>query len=67
MRYRAIVATFLALCLSVLITACSSELPTSKEGLNYDEIRNTGLANTCTEIQATVRVPFRWNRATSTS
>jgi photosystem II oxygen-evolving enhancer protein 1 len=55
MRYRAIVATFLALCLSVLITACSSELPTSKEDLTYDEIRNTGLANSCPTIQATVR------------
>ncbi len=54
MRYRAIVATFLALCLSVFITACS-ELPTSKEGLTYEEVRNTGLANTCPEIQATVR------------
>ncbi|MFM2431209.1 MAG: hypothetical protein RLZZ511_2422 [Cyanobacteriota bacterium] len=55
MRYRAIVATFLALCLSVLITACSSDVPTSKEGLTYEEIHNTGLANTCPTIQATVR------------
>ncbi len=55
MRYRAIVATLLAFCLSVLITACSSELPTSKEDLTYDEIRNTGLANSCPQIQSTVR------------
>jgi photosystem II oxygen-evolving enhancer protein 1 len=55
MRYRAIVATLLAFCLSVLITACSSELPTSKEDLTYEDIRNTGLANSCTTIQSTVR------------
>jgi photosystem II oxygen-evolving enhancer protein 1 len=55
MRYRAIVATFLAFCLSVLITACSSSEPTSTEGLTYEEIRNTGLANNCPEIQATLR------------
>ncbi len=55
MRYRAIVATFLAFCLSVLVTACSSSEPTSSEGLTYEEIRNTGLANNCPEIQATLR------------
>jgi photosystem II oxygen-evolving enhancer protein 1 len=55
MRYRAIVATFLAFCLSVLITACSSELPTSTEGLTYEDIHNTGLANNCPEIEATIR------------
>jgi photosystem II oxygen-evolving enhancer protein 1 len=55
MRYRAIVATFLAFCLSMLITACSSELPTSTEGLTYEDVRNTGLANNCPEIEATLR------------
>jgi photosystem II oxygen-evolving enhancer protein 1 len=55
MRYRAIVATFLALCLSMFITACSSELPTSTEGLTYDDVHNTGLANNCPTIEATVR------------
>jgi photosystem II oxygen-evolving enhancer protein 1 len=56
MRYRAIVATFMALCLSVLITACSSsEVSKSKEGMTYEDIRNTGLANSCPEIEATLR------------
>lgn len=55
MRYRAIVATFLAFCLSVLITACSSELPTSTEGLTYEDVHNTGLANNCPELEATIR------------
>jgi photosystem II oxygen-evolving enhancer protein 1 len=39
----------------MFITACSSELPTSTEGLTYDDIHNTGLANNCPTIEATVR------------
>jgi photosystem II oxygen-evolving enhancer protein 1 len=55
MRYRALISTFLAFCLSVLITACSSEAPTTGEGLTYEEIRNTGLANLCPQIEVTAR------------
>jgi photosystem II oxygen-evolving enhancer protein 1 len=56
MRYRTLIVAFLALCLSVL-TACS-EGPanaTSREQLTYDEIVNTGLANSCPEISETRR------------
>lgn len=54
MRYRALIATLMAFCLSIFITACS-EAPTSKEGLTYEEIHNTGLANSCPTIEATAR------------
>ncbi|MGF1491478.1 MAG: photosystem II manganese-stabilizing polypeptide [Microcoleaceae cyanobacterium] len=55
MRYRALVATLLALCLSVL-TACSGG-PSSKapELLTYDDIRNTGLAVNCPSLPETAR------------
>lgn len=55
MRYRALLAAFFALCLSVL-TACS-EAPsaTSNIPLTYDEIRNTGLANSCPQVDETRR------------
>ncbi|NJL86800.1 MAG: Photosystem II manganese-stabilizing polypeptide [Leptolyngbyaceae cyanobacterium SM1_1_3] len=55
MRYRALIVTFLALCLSVL-TACS-EAPaaTSDVPLTYDQIRNTGLANSCPQLNETTR------------
>jgi photosystem II oxygen-evolving enhancer protein 1 len=54
MRYRALIVTFLALCLSVL-TACSDAPALSKEALTYDDIRNTGLANSCPQIEETSR------------
>ncbi len=55
MRYRALIAAFLALCLGVL-TACS-ESPTniSRDQLTYDDILNTGLANSCPQISETSR------------
>ena len=55
MRYRALIVTLLALCLSVL-TACS-EGPTvaSSESLTYDQIRGTGLANNCPNLPETAR------------
>ncbi len=54
MRYRALIVTFLAMCLSVL-TACSDAPAMSKEALTYDDIRNTGLANSCPQIEETSR------------
>lgn len=55
MRYRAFVAAFLALCLGVL-TACSDNPQNiSKDQLTYDDILNTGLANSCPQISATSR------------
>ncbi|MBX2863405.1 MAG: photosystem II manganese-stabilizing polypeptide [Leptolyngbyaceae cyanobacterium MAG.088] len=55
MRYRALIVAFLALCMSVL-TACS-DAP-SADGdtpLTYDQIRNTGLANSCPQISSVRR------------
>ncbi|MEM6253993.1 MAG: photosystem II manganese-stabilizing polypeptide [Cyanobacteria bacterium P01_D01_bin.156] len=54
MRYRALIVAFLALCMGVL-TACS-DAPSadSNTPLTYDQIRNTGLANSCPQI-ASVR------------
>ncbi len=55
MRYRALLAAFFALCLGVL-TACS-EAPVANSNipLTYDEIRNTGLANSCPQVEETRR------------
>lgn len=51
MRYRAIFAAFLALCLAIL-TACSEgpATATNTEQLTYDEVLGTGLANQCPQI-----------------
>ena len=55
MRYRALIVAFLALCMG-LLTACS-DAP-SADGdtpLTYDQIRNTGLANSCPQISSVRR------------
>jgi len=49
MRYRTIIASLLALCLGVL-TACSDSSNVSRNELTYDDILNTGIANTCLEL-----------------
>lgn len=55
MRYRTLIVAFLAICLSVL-TACSeAPVATSDVPLTYDEIRNTGLANSCPQVSETRR------------
>lgn len=56
MRYRAVLVAFLALCLSFL-TACSDGAAnaTSPEGLTYEQIVNTGLANLCPQLSETTR------------
>jgi photosystem II oxygen-evolving enhancer protein 1 len=55
MRYRALLAAFFALCLGFL-TACS-EAPSAMSNvpMTYDEIRNTGLANSCPQVDETRR------------
>jgi photosystem II oxygen-evolving enhancer protein 1 len=53
MRYRAFIVTLLVFCLSVL-TACS-EPAASSEGMTYEQIRGTGLANSCPQIEETSR------------
>lgn len=54
MRFRTLIVVFLALCLGVL-TACSEVKATSREQLTYDQILNTGLANSCPELSETSR------------
>ena len=54
MRYRTIIASVLALCLSVL-TACSDSTDVSRSELTYDDILNTGIANTCLELPESSR------------
>lgn len=54
MRYRALVVTLLALCVSFL-TACADSPALSRESLSYEEIRGTGLANTCFQLSETSR------------
>ncbi len=54
MRYRALIVAFLAVCLSVL-TACSEGPTVGSQELTYDDIRNTGLANSCPELAETAR------------
>ena len=54
MRYRTIVASLLALCLGVL-TACSDSSDVSRNELTYDDILNTGIANTCLELPESSR------------
>lgn len=53
MRYRALIVAFLAMCLGVL-TACS-EGPSASGPLTYDQIKGTGLANTCPQLGETSR------------
>ncbi|HEY9769346.1 MAG TPA: photosystem II manganese-stabilizing polypeptide [Coleofasciculaceae cyanobacterium] len=49
MRYRTIIASLLALCLGVL-SACSNSSDVGRNELTYDDIVNTGIANTCLEL-----------------
>jgi len=54
MRYRALVSTFVAFCLCFL-SACSGSPAQSRESLTYEQIRGTGIANTCLEVEETSR------------
>lgn len=54
MRYRALVVAFLALCVSFL-TACADSPAQSRETLTYEQIRGTGLANSCLQVAETSR------------
>ena len=55
MRYRALVAALLAICLTVL-TACSDAAQAKDpKQLTYDDIRNTGLAVNCPTLPETAR------------
>lgn len=54
MRYRALVVALLALCVSFL-TACADSPAQSRETLTYEQIRGTGLANSCLQVPETSR------------
>lgn len=55
MRYRTVISFLLALCLGFL-TACSgSSTDVDKRDLTYDDILNTGIANSCLDIPETSR------------
>ena len=55
MRYRAVISFFLAICLGVL-TACSSNPnDVDKRNLTYDDILNTGIANSCLDLPESSR------------
>ncbi len=66
MRYRALIVTLLAFCLSVL-TACSEAPAASSEGMTYEQIRGTGLANSCPQIEETSRGSIALENAKSYS
>ncbi|MDB9526394.1 photosystem II manganese-stabilizing polypeptide [Oscillatoria sp. CS-180] len=51
MKYRALIAFFLAMCLG-LLGACSQS-PIDSESLSYDDIRGSGLANNCPQLTET--------------
>ena len=55
MRFRALIVTLLAVCIGAL-TACS-EAPSVEDlgSLTYDQIVNTGLANSCYQLDETAR------------
>jgi photosystem II oxygen-evolving enhancer protein 1 len=55
MRYRALVVAFLALCLGLLTTACAGSSDAATGPLTYDQIRGTGLANSCPQLGETTR------------
>ncbi|MEM7772578.1 MAG: photosystem II manganese-stabilizing polypeptide [Cyanobacteria bacterium P01_A01_bin.37] len=54
MRYRSLIGLFLALCLGFL-TACGGGGVSTDATLTYDDIRNTGLANSCPTLGETRR------------
>jgi photosystem II oxygen-evolving enhancer protein 1 len=55
MRYRALIVALLAFCFSFL-TACAESPALSREAVTtYEQIRGTGLANTCPQLEETSR------------
>ena len=50
MRYRTIIAAFLAVCLGLLTACGKNPQDISRNELTYDDILNTGIANTCLQL-----------------
>lgn len=61
MRYRALLAALLAICLGFL-TACSGSPTDNTAALTYEDIRGTGLANTCPKIEEVRRGSYPLDR-----
>jgi photosystem II oxygen-evolving enhancer protein 1 len=65
MRYRALIVALLAFCFSFL-TACADSPALSRETVtSYDQIRGTGLANNCPQLDETARgsIPIDPNKS----
>jgi photosystem II oxygen-evolving enhancer protein 1 len=54
MRYRALIVAFVALCFG-LLTACSEGPANATTALTYEQVRGTGIANTCPQLEETRR------------
>lgn len=55
MRYRALITALLGLCFSFLTACADSSVAMGKEALTYDQLRGTGLANSCPQLEETSR------------
>ena len=55
MRFRTLISVFLALCLGFLTACSSSPDNVDKRDLTYDDILNTGIANSCLDIPESSR------------
>jgi photosystem II oxygen-evolving enhancer protein 1 len=64
MRYRAVIVSFLVLCLSFL-TACENGTEASQGNYTYEDIKGTGLANTCPTLAENSRGSINLNSDTS--
>lgn len=64
MRYRALIVAFLALCFG-LLTACSEGPANATTALTYEQVRGTGLANNCPQIDVARRGSIPLDRSKS--
>ncbi len=64
MRFRALIAALVAICLGVL-TACADAPGGNGAPLTYEDIRNTGLANNCPSITSVSRGSIPLDAGTS--
>jgi photosystem II oxygen-evolving enhancer protein 1 len=55
MRYRALIGLFLAFCFSFLTACADSSMAMDRESMTYDQVRGTGLANSCPTLAETSR------------
>lgn len=55
MKFRPLIIAFVALCISLLSACSEASVATTPQVLTYDQIRNTGLANKCPQLDDTSR------------